>query len=109
MNETEKKKQFEIFESNVKWLRNAIPRDDVYDFAEQTLMACDYFIYKLNELSDLPNEGVKDPLLEGWLKNIMFIRRSRKEKYQGIIQVSMRLVDEDNNSRDSNTASADET
>ena len=109
MNETEKRIHLEKFEKDVNWLRRAVPPDDIYDFAEQTLMACDYFIYKLNELNDLIEEGSKDQLLDGWLKNVMGVRLLKDQGYKGTIQVSMGLVYEDNHSRESSPANKDET
>lgn len=105
MKESEKHKHFDTFDKSVKWLRRVVPPDDIYDFAEQALLACDYFIHKLKELTDLPSEQAKDKILNGWLRNVMGMRVLKEQVYDGIISVSMKVIDEDSNSRDSSSSS----
>lgn len=94
MNEIEKQKHLDKFQKDVTWLRSAVPPDDIYDFAEQTLMACDYFIAKLNDSMNLLEEAEKDKPLGAWLKNVMGMRILRDMEYDGTINVTLKVPDE---------------
>ena len=59
------------FEENVNYLKRSIPPDDIYMFAEQTLMASLYFISKWNKCIDLQEECDKDPVSKKWVTNIL--------------------------------------
>ena len=58
------------FEKNVQYLKNNIPPDDIYAFAEQTFMAAMYFLHKWAEWDDLNEFAKHDPIAKKWIINI---------------------------------------
>lgn len=58
------------FEKNVSYLQKTIPPDDIYIFAEQTLMASVFFIRKLGEYTDLQTLAEEDAVFRKWLTNV---------------------------------------
>jgi hypothetical protein len=94
MNEHDKAKHMERFEKNVQWLKKNVAPDDIYEFAEQALMAADYFIGELSSWVDLVEEGEKDRVLGLWLKNVIGMRVIRDRNMQGVIDTSMKTKDE---------------
>jgi len=58
------------FERNVNYLRDNIPPDDIYVFAEQTFMAAMYFLHRWNEWDDLNRIAQDDPVAKKWIVNI---------------------------------------
>jgi hypothetical protein len=92
MNDEEK--EIEEFNKNVEWLRKNVAPDDIYEFAEQALMAADFFIVRLGEWIDLIEESKKDKLLEGWLKNSLVIRILKNANAQGVIDTTMKKIEE---------------
>lgn len=94
MNEYEKEKHIEKFEKNVQWLKKNVAPDDIYEFAEQALMAADYFIGELSSWIDLAEEGEKDKVFGLWLKNVIGMRVIRDRNMQGVIDTSMKCKDE---------------
>ncbi len=59
-----------LFEKNVTYMQQTIPPDDIYIFAEQTLMAALYFVRKLSEYTDLTELVDSDPVFKKWAINI---------------------------------------
>lgn len=93
MNEEEKKKALEDFDKNVQWLRNHVPRDDIYDFAEQALMAADFFIGKWSSLVDLEKEIEDDKIAGQWLQNVVGMRILKQLNAQGVIDTEWKMGD----------------
>lgn len=91
----EKKKRLEEFQRNVAWLHKSVPRDDIYDFAEQTLMACDFFIYKLGEYVNINDEAEKDEILGQWFRNVVTMRFLAENDIEGIVDVSFQDEEEE--------------
>lgn len=94
MNDQEKEKHLEKFRQNVQWLREQIPPDDIYEFAEQALMAADFFISELSSWVDLSMESEQDKVLALWLKNVVGMRVLRDQGYKGRIDMTMKPGDE---------------
>lgn len=60
------------FERHVAWLQRNIPPDDIYMFAEQTLMAARFFMHKW--ASNCPNVReviAEDKPTQQWSKNVI--------------------------------------
>ncbi len=93
--DTDKKYYLDEFNKNVEWLRNTVSEDDIYEFAEQTLMAADYFIYKWREWVDIEEEATKDKLTNSWLNNVVGLRMLRDSGYQGPLDLNMKMPGED--------------
>lgn len=79
----------QIFEENVKWLYKTIPRDDIYDFAEQCHMAAGYFMAKWAEHVDLTEEYHKSEISKIWIRNIVGLRMLREGKIDGNVNVEL--------------------
>lgn len=94
MDEEEKEKQMEMFNKNVQWLRENIAPDDIYDFAEQALMAADFFIGELSNWVNLAEEGEKDKVLALWVRNVVGMRVMRDQKAKMMIDMTLKSVDE---------------
>lgn len=76
---------------DVKWLREHVAPDDIYDFAQQALMAAEYFIPLMADNMNLVEEMQKDKMLAHWIVNIHSLHRLREENFQGIIDVTWRV------------------
>jgi hypothetical protein len=92
MNEKEKKQHIDKFNKDVAWLKANVPRDDIYEFAEQALMAADFLIGRLNEWVDVVEECEDDKILEAWVKNIMGIRILRERERYGFIDTELKDI-----------------
>lgn len=74
MDKEELKKKFE---ENVLFLESNVPPDDIYCFAEQTFMACLYFLKKWSDLVDMNEELENDPIAKKWAVNILSLLHLR--------------------------------
>jgi len=63
------------FEKNVQYLKNNIPPDDIYVFAEQTFMAAMYFLHGWSEWDDLNMVCKTDPIAKKWITNILALQK----------------------------------
>lgn len=77
------------FEENVTWLRGNVPPDDIYEFAEQAVMAAEVFLDELNELIDLEEACEEDENLKSWVNNIYGLRMLKQQNYMGGLNVSI--------------------
>lgn len=94
MNEDQRNDFVERFNKNVQWLKDVIPPEDIYQFAEQALMASDFFISELSDWVDIEEEAKRDKALSFWLKNIVGIRVLRDQGFQGKIDITIKHLDE---------------
>lgn len=78
------------FKENVEWLKVNIDEDDIYDFAEQTLMAADFFMGKWAK--EAGEEAVYCPQTEKWIKNVLSIRAAKCEEIKRQISTKMKMV-----------------
>lgn len=62
------------FEKNVLYLKENIPPDDIYVFAEQTFMAAMYFLHGWSQWVDLNEEAKRDPISKKWITNIIALQ-----------------------------------
>lgn len=74
--------QFDEFEkafnSRVRFLRNNIPLDDIYDFTEEALMAADFFLKKWAEHTSISDEIADSKEAYVWVSNIVNLRKLYK-------------------------------
>ncbi len=87
--DAEKKEIIAEYEKNVEWLSRHVPRDDVYDFAEQCLMASEFLMYELGHFIDISDEITRETLLGKWCKNIVGIRVGQKNDFKGILNIGL--------------------
>ncbi len=64
----------ERYERNVEWLKQNLSEDEIYRFAEQGLMAAEFFLSKWNEWVDILEEAEKDKMVKLWIQNLTTIR-----------------------------------
>ncbi len=88
------KREFQTkFEKNVAYLRHNIPPDDIYEFAEQTFMAAQYFLFRWQEWVDLPEEMEKEKMADVWIRNIIGFSKVRDSGED--VQLDLKLGDPD--------------
>ena len=83
------------FEANVAYLRRNIPPDDIYMFAEQTLMATIFFIHKWSDCEET-EVILDDPIAVKWLGNILGFLDARDKGQDLTLDLDLKSVDEDN-------------
>ena len=91
-----KEELFEKFEKNVKYLQENIPPDDIYPFAEQTFMACMYFLKRWSDFHDLHKEIDENPISAKWIRNILSLQHCREEDIKINLDLGLHDIDEDN-------------
>lgn len=87
---SEPKVSAEEYTKNVKWLREHVAPDDVYDFAQQAVMAAEFFIGRLHQHIDITEEVKTDPMLYHWITNIYSLSKMKVEGFKGIVNVNWR-------------------
>lgn len=75
------------FESRVKWLQKNVAPDDIYPFAQQALLAAEYFIYRLSDAVDLGAAMEKDKTVKEWVTNILGIRRAHDIELDFVVNI----------------------
>lgn len=80
------------FDKNVAWLRKSVAPDDIYEFAEQTLIACDFFIYHLKSFGSLEEQCEESKQLKFWIKNILTIRLLCHRNADVLLDVGLRDI-----------------
>lgn len=91
MDEEHVKKAMLEYLDNVRWLRTHVAPDDIYEFAQQAIMAAEYFVGKLHEATDLNQAIQKDKMMFHWINNIFSIAKMKEDNFQGIVDVSWRV------------------
>ncbi len=85
------------FEKNVAYLHRNIPPDDIYFFAEETLMASFFFLKKWSECVDLEKICKDDPVARKWVVNILSLMRCRNDGIEVNIKLNLESLYEDDN------------
>lgn len=81
------------FEDRVRYLARNIPPDDIYPFAQKTIMGMSYFANKYQSLVD--DDAINaDPTAVYYLKNLM--KLLVMQKYEMDLEVNLGLGDDDN-------------
>lgn len=89
--EEDEKKLIEEYRRHVDWLRQRVPRDDVYDFAQQMILSAEYILAELGKHADIQKIMHKDPVMRQWIENVMSIHFMKESGYQGIINTSISI------------------
>ncbi len=89
----------EEYKADVKWLREHVARDDIYDFAQQAIMAGMYFIGKLKDVIDVQSECENDEQFANYCKNFLAIIKMKKSGTNQMLDMGFVVQEyEDNNS-----------
>lgn len=83
----------EKFEKNVDYLKRNIPPDDIYMFAEQTFMACMFFLQKWGDWVDLNEECKNDPISNKWIRNIIGLQMCRDKEQDIELDLDLKSVE----------------
>jgi len=83
------------YREDVEWLRRCISPDDIYEFAEQSLIAATLFLSRWDEWVDITEEAQKDRATASWIRNILGIRMMRENGYEGPIEFEFKNPDEE--------------
>ncbi len=90
-----KKEVMEQFEKNVAYLRKVIPPDDIYAFAEQSLIASLYFLHRWNEWEDLDEICRKEKVTRSHVYNILGLMKARDKNADFILDLNLDWTDYD--------------
>jgi len=74
------------YHEDVEWLKRCVSPDDIYDFAEQALIAATFFLSRWDEWVDINEEAENDRATSAWIRNILGIRMMRENGYEGPIE-----------------------
>jgi hypothetical protein len=82
------------YRKSVEWLMDRVPRDDIYDFAQQMIISAECILAALGKATDVQKLMDKDPVMRQWIDNVMSIHFMRENGYLGIIntEISVRKV-----------------
>ncbi len=87
----------EEFEKNVNYLRKIVPPDDIYEFAEQTVMAAMFFLKKWGEWEDINSACDEDLVIKKWVLNIVGLIKCRNENIDINLDLNLDSVESDEN------------
>ena len=90
MDDDVKQKLLDQYHIDVQWLRDNIPPDDIYDFAEQALLSAEFFILKWAEWVDVDEERDKDKLVNIWFQNVIGIMALQAESFKTRLNLEMK-------------------
>lgn len=86
------------FERHTAFLRRNIPPDDIYAFAEQAVIAANYFLIRWREWVEVRDEMKKDPVVKRWVTNLVALRYAQENDLNVKFNLRFDKYDEDNNS-----------
>ncbi len=75
------------FRKNVDWLKINIEPEDIYDFAEQAILAAEFFLDKWNQWEDVTEICKKNPVAHVYVSNITGIRKLKDIRHVDGINV----------------------
>ena len=84
----------EKFYSNVEYLQQNIPPDDIYLFSEQTFMACLYFLKRWSDCEDLDEVCKNDPSAEKWIVNVVGFQRLKEDKIPVQLDLDLKGIED---------------
>ena len=89
------------FEKQVMYLQRNVAPDDIYCFAEHSLMTAMFFMHKWTKLVDIQKECEKDPITHKFVTNILGLQHFRDTEVDCPINLDFMDHLENNNSTDS--------
>lgn len=82
------------FEQNVAYLQRNIPPDDIYLFAEETLMAALYFMHLWSKQEDINAVCKENLVARKYVSNILGLQRLRDQEVDVNLDLSIEAMDE---------------
>ena len=89
--EEEKEKLMAEFVANVQYLRDNIPPDDIYEFAEQALLSAEFFILRWAEWVDAFEECEKCGLTKLWFQNVIGLKALQSVNQKAKVKLDMEI------------------
>jgi len=89
-----KEELHEKFYSNIEYLQQNIPPDDIYLFTEQTFMACLYFLKRWSDCEDLDEVCKNDPIAEKWIVNVVGFQRLKEDKIPVQLDLDLKSIED---------------
>jgi hypothetical protein len=77
------------YRKQVEWLMERVPRDDIYDFAQQMVISAQCILAELGKHANVQKLMDKDPVLRQWVDNVMSIHFMKESGFTGIINTSI--------------------
>lgn len=100
MTDEEKKKLLDDYHSEVMWLRDHVPLDDIYEFSQQLRMNAEFFLGRLMLKTDVMQDLKTDKMLANYVRNLVALEAMRVNDYQGTINTDIEVLEcEDYNPR----------
>lgn len=79
------------YRKQVEWLMQRVPRDDIYDFAQQMIISAEYILAALGEHADVQKIMDNDPVMKQWIDNVMSIHFMKEKGFTGIINTAISI------------------
>lgn len=86
--------KIKLLEENVRYLRDNIPPDDIYLFAEQMYLTSIYFLYKWSDWIDIDKECKSDDKSKSLIEMINKLANARDKKMPFYLSVKQ-ITEED--------------
>lgn len=90
----EKHELMKKFEENVAYLQRNIPPDDIYLFAEETLMAALYFMHRWSKHEDINTACKENLVARKYVSNILGLQRLRDQAIDVELDLDIGAIDE---------------
>jgi hypothetical protein len=65
------------FNEEVEWLKQVVPPEDIYMFANQALVSARFFLNRWSDWVDIYKECEEDDTVNGWVMNLCGINHLR--------------------------------
>ncbi len=82
------------FEDNVAYLQRNIAPDDIYLFAEETVMAALYFMHRWSKHEDINAVCKEDPVARKWVSNVLGLHAIREKGLDADLDLGIEVMDE---------------
>lgn len=88
-------KRREKYLRRVKFLRENIPLDDIYEFTEQALSCADFFLFMWSRYTDVIEECENDAVTHSYVFNLLGLRSLEEKGYNQGISICDFIEDSD--------------
>lgn len=82
------------FEKSVQYLQRNIPPDDIYPFAEQTIMAALYFLDRWCDCVDIAEIYKNDVIAKKWINNIVGLQLCKQKDIDIDLDLNLESIEE---------------
>jgi len=93
LTDEEKKKLLDGYREEVDWLRHRVPRDDIYEFAQQLRMSAEFFMGRLMMKTDVIEDAKTDNYLAMHVRNLTSLYAMQRDNYTGSINTEIQVIE----------------